>query len=84
MTSHLVIPATLLPLLGLYNPPKDYSLGFDLFGARKRIFTVLNDWNNLVYIEQYYRAIFPPKIHGVARQKVTTKNGSGLSNDSFL
>ena len=84
MTSHLDIPATLLPLLGVYNRPEDYSLGYDLFGERKRTFTVLSDWNNLVYMDQDYTAIFPLKIHGVTQQEVTTKKGSDLPSDALF
>ena len=36
MTSHLDLPATVMTLLGVTNPPQDYSLGFDLLGAQTR------------------------------------------------
>ncbi len=71
ITSHLDVPATLLPLLGVTNPPEDYSLGFDLLGAARREFTILASWNTLAYVDNEYKATFP--IKAFARQKVTTK-----------
>ena len=61
LTSHLDIPATLLPLLGAANPPEDYSLGFDLLGPVKREFTVLSEWNEVAYVSPGYKAVFPPR-----------------------
>ena len=75
MTSHLDIPATLLAVLGVKNKPEDYSLGFDLFGETRREFTVANDWNNLVYMDQDYTAIFPMNTYGFNQQTLTTAEG---------
>ncbi len=50
MTSHLDLPATLLPLLGVRNPPEDYSLGFDLLGEAHREYTIIAGWQTLAYV----------------------------------
>jgi uncharacterized protein len=47
MTSHLDLPATILPLLGVRNPAEDYSLGHDLRGDAERDFTVVADWSRI-------------------------------------
>jgi len=47
MTSHVDLPATLLPLFGVRNPPADYSLGHDLRGAEGREFSVVSDWSRI-------------------------------------
>jgi membrane-anchored protein YejM (alkaline phosphatase superfamily) len=75
MTSHLDIPATLLTVLGVKNQPEDYSLGFDLFSKTRREFTVVSDWNNLVYMDQHYTAIFPLNSYGFNQQTLTTAEG---------
>ncbi len=75
MTSHLDIPATLLTVLGVKNKPEDYSLGFDLFGEKRREFSVLSDWNDLVYMDQDYTAIFPLNAYGFNQQTLTTADG---------
>ncbi|MCE9591078.1 MAG: sulfatase-like hydrolase/transferase [Planctomycetes bacterium] len=73
MTSHLDLPATVLTLLGVTNPTRDYTLGHDLYGPVERDFTVLADWYNLVYVDHEYKAVLPFKAFGAARQSVTTK-----------
>jgi membrane-anchored protein YejM (alkaline phosphatase superfamily) len=47
MTSHIDLPATILPLLGVHNPAEDYSLGHDLRGHDEREFTVVADWSRI-------------------------------------
>lgn len=72
MTSHIDIPATLLPNLGVTNPPADYSLGTDLLGNFAREYTVVSDWNNLGYIGHDYKAVLPLKSAGFINNAVTT------------
>lgn len=72
MTSHLDIPATLLPMLGVTNPPGDYSLGFDMLGGTAREFTVIADWNTLAYVDDRYKVVVPLKAYGFSEQKITT------------
>lgn len=57
ITSHLDLPATLLPHLGVKNPPADYSLGYDLLGDRQRSYAVAADWNRTAYLGDYKVAI---------------------------
>ncbi len=84
MTSHLDIPATLLTVLGVKNKPADYSLGFDLFSETQREFTVVSDWNSLVYMDQVYTAIFPLNTYGFNQQTLTTADGLELTDrDAF-
>jgi membrane-anchored protein YejM (alkaline phosphatase superfamily) len=80
MTSHLDIPATLFPLLGVTNPPEDYSLGFDLLGEKQREFSILCDWDKIAYVDDQYKAVFPTKVYGFAQQEVTTKDDIEVRN----
>ncbi len=80
MTSHLDIPPTLMKLIGVKNPPADYCLGYDLFGDEQRSFTVISDWNCLVYVDDQYKAVFPLKVYGFNEQKVTTHNDGEVVN----
>jgi len=61
LTSHLDVPATLLPFFGLKNPPEDYSLGIDMLGAERREYTLTADWSRLGYIDDQFKANFPIK-----------------------
>ncbi|MBN1548259.1 MAG: sulfatase-like hydrolase/transferase [Syntrophaceae bacterium] len=58
MTSHVDIPATLLPLLGVTSPAEDYGLGYDLLGPQRRRYTILGDWSTLAYVDEENKATF--------------------------
>jgi len=68
MTSHIDVVPTLLHLLGVQNPPGDYSNGFDLFCNnffRKYLFCA--NWNNNAIITPQYTYVFsnvPNKMFG--------------------
>lgn len=80
MTSHLDIPATILPLLGVKNPAQDYSLGFDLLSQPSRDFTIVCDWSNVGFIGQEYKAVFPMKGYQIGRQKITTQSDASVTD----
>ena len=50
MSSHLDMPATIGPYIGIQNPSSDYSLGHNLLAGEKRDFTVTSSWNNICFI----------------------------------
>jgi membrane-anchored protein YejM (alkaline phosphatase superfamily) len=75
MTSHMDIPVTLLTLLGVTNPPQDYSMGMDLLGDEVRSYSVLADWNNIEATGAQYKFIFPMTMAGMMqRRQATTKD----------
>ncbi|MDT3669694.1 MAG: sulfatase-like hydrolase/transferase [Aromatoleum sp.] len=72
ITSHLDIPATLMPLLGVRNPAADYSLGQDLFDpAFNRRYAVVADWNRIGYIGEDFKVTFPINALGAGRNEAT-------------
>ncbi len=84
ITSHLDIPATIMPLLGVLNPAQDYSLGHDLFGPERREFTVISAWNHVAYVDEQFKATFPTSTFTMFQQTVTTVNDSRVANrDEF-
>lgn len=80
ITSHLDIPPTMMKLLGVTNPPDDYCLGYDLLGDKIRSFTVISDWDCLVYVDDNFKAVFPLKVYGFGNQSVTTHNNTDVAN----
>ena len=82
MTSHLDLPATILPLLGVTNPPQDYSLGFDLLGDAVRPFTVLSDWNELGIFTGTHKAVFHIGSYGFTLPLFTTQDDAPLPDGS--
>ncbi|MCB2768183.1 hypothetical protein KQ884_14320, partial [Listeria monocytogenes] len=60
ITSHIDLPATLLPLLGVRNPPRDYSLGQDLLAADyHRDYAVSADTTRIAYLGEGFKVSFP-------------------------
>jgi len=73
MTSHVDIPATLLPLLGVTTPAEFYSQGLDLLGPQGKKFTLMVDWNALAYVDEKNKVTFG--YSGIAmNRKATTKD----------
>lgn len=81
MTSHLDIAPTFLSLLGVKNPPEEYSLGHNLFSNKQRKYAVLCDWSRLCYVDSEYKATFPLKNTRLFQNKVTT-NDDQLVDDA--
>ena len=80
ITSHLDIPATLMTLLDVTNPPEDYSQGIDLLGSKERLFTVVSGWDTVAYVDDENKAIFPMNVFG--DQIVTTKSDIEVTNET--
>jgi membrane-anchored protein YejM (alkaline phosphatase superfamily) len=80
MTSHLDIPATILPLLGVENPANTYSLGYNLLGKEKRPFTIICDWSRIAYVDHEFKAIFPFSTKSIDKSYQTTKDDKPLTN----
>lgn len=73
MTSHVDIPPTILPLLGVTTPTAYYSQGSDLLGPPEEKYTIMVDWNTLAYVDEKNKVTFG--YSGIAaNQKVTTKD----------
>lgn len=72
ISSHLDIPATLLPLLGVRNDPADYSQGKNLLAPDfRRDYAVAADWNRIAYIGNDYKVTFPYNATGAVRDEVS-------------
>ncbi|PWB40626.1 MAG: sulfatase [Rhodocyclales bacterium] len=81
ITSHLDIPATLMPLLGVKNPPSDYSHGYDLLApGYRRDYAVAADWNRIAYIGNDFKVSFPVNALGAIRNEVTDGDDRPLAD----
>lgn len=83
LTSHLDIPATIMPLLGVKNPPEEYCLGRNLLDEKiGRRYTIIADWDSLAFVALDYKATFPMKGYGMGRQKITTRDDAAVPDRS--
>jgi membrane-anchored protein YejM (alkaline phosphatase superfamily) len=71
LTSHLDLPATLLPRLGVTNPAQDYSVGYDLLSDFKREHVILSDWSSIGYKDHAVKIRLPMNAGGFASKKIT-------------
>jgi len=85
ITSHLDIPATLMPLLGVKNPPADYSHGYDLLAPDfHRDYAVAADWNRIAYIGEDFKVSFPVNALGAIRNEVTDGDDRPLADSGAV
>ena len=81
ITSHLDIPATLMSLLGVRNPPSDYSLGQNLLDPNyHRDYAVAGDWNRIAYLGVDLKMAFPVNSAGAVRDEATDGDDRPLRN----
>lgn len=80
LTSHLDIPATLLPLLGVSNPPRDYSVGYDLLSSFERENVILSDWSHVGYIDIAVKITLPMNAQGGVGKKIAGPRDEMLSS----
>ncbi len=78
MTSHVDLPATILPLLGVGNPPEDYCEGKNLFDGKGREYVLATDWSRTCYISETVKTTFPYKTSGFFQNKTTSKDDRPL------
>lgn len=79
MTSHLDVPATLLPLLGVQNNPADYSLGASLITHSGRDYTVIGDWDRIAVVDEAGKMVIPFGTYGFADNILTDRNDSPVT-----
>ena len=82
LTSHLDIPATLLPELGVTNPPSDYSQGVSLYDRTGQGYTMICSWDDLAYVSADWKAVIPMRTYGFVRQPVTTGDDQPVEDRS--
>jgi len=71
LSSHMDVTATIMPLLGVKNPPSDYSLGFNLLEEPKREYAIVADWSRAGYVDNEFKATFPVSARAMFRKIYT-------------
>lgn len=74
MTSHLDVPATLMPLLGVQNDPSEYSLGKCLLTNPGREFTVIGDWDRIAVVDSTGKMVIPVGDYGFSENLLSDRN----------
>ncbi|HWU82312.1 MAG TPA: sulfatase-like hydrolase/transferase [Methylophilaceae bacterium] len=71
LTSHLDLPATIMPRLGVTNPASDYSVGNDLLSDVHRDHVILSDWSSVGYKDSQVKIRLPMNAGGFASKQIT-------------
>ncbi|WP_341645329.1 sulfatase-like hydrolase/transferase [Thauera sp. SDU_THAU2] len=58
-TSHADLLPTILPLLGVTNPPSDYAIGHSLFDPQPNRVLLAGDWDRLAFLGEDYKLVLP-------------------------
>jgi len=73
------IVATLMPRLGVTNPPADYTVGIDLMSSAIREHIDLSDWSRMGYVDATTKITLPMNMKGIGSGKTTGSNDQPLS-----
>lgn len=79
LTSHLDLPATIMPLLGVKNPASDYSSGIDLMSPEEHEYITLSDWSHIGYKDNVVKITLPMNAQGVVGKKVVGPHDEALT-----
>jgi membrane-anchored protein YejM (alkaline phosphatase superfamily) len=59
MTNHMDVVPTLMPILGVKNPRRDYTTGINLLAGEVRDHAVLAEWSSTGYIDDEVKITMP-------------------------
>jgi len=81
LTSHLDIPPTIMPMLGVTNPVQDYSIGISLLSPEEHDHVIVTAWAEVGYIDDTAKITLPVSVQG-ARKYVTDIHDQPLSGEN--
>ena len=84
LSSHLDIPAMVLPELGVLNDPRDYSFGCNLLAGCKRQELVFGDWDRVGYADGKHKLVFPLRSSGYTQNAVTDANDQPVADEEAV
>ena len=75
MSNHMDVVPTVMPLLGVKNPKRDYTTGVDLLTDEIREYSVLAEWSSTAYIDNEVKI----SMSSTQNPRVTTADDQVLS-----
>lgn len=80
LTVHTDVIATLLPRLGITNPPEDYTLGEPMDQDNDRKYVVASDWAGLCYIDGGFKFSIPLRSDLAQTNELHTRQDQVVEN----
>ena len=79
MSNHMDVVPTVMPLLGVKNPKRDYTTGVNLLTDEVRDYAVLAEWSSTAYIDNEVKISMPLAVVATQHPRVTAADDSSLS-----
>jgi membrane-anchored protein YejM (alkaline phosphatase superfamily) len=79
-TSHTDLVATLMPQLGVTNPPADYTVGHSLLEPEKHKFIVIAGTTGICYVDDKFKFTIPNKSDATVSNQLTTSIDQPAAN----
>ncbi len=73
MSAHVDIVPMLAPYFGVENPSHEFSVGLNLLapGAPERTYTLITDWDKVVFASSKYKTTLPVSSMGAIKQRLS-------------
>lgn len=81
MSNHIDVIPTLMPLLGVKNPKRDYTTGINLLSDEVRNHAVIAEWSSTGYIDNEVKISMPLAVVATQHPLVTGPHDEVLSAD---
>lgn len=79
MSNHMDVIPTLMPLLGVKNPKRDYTTGINLLSDEVRDHAVLAEWSSTAYIDNEVKIAMPLAVVATQHPSVTGAHDEALT-----
>ena len=79
MSNHMDVIPTLMPMLGVKNPKRDYTTGINLLSNEVRDHAVLAEWSSTGYIDDEVKITMPLAVIATQHPQVTGAHDEPLS-----
>lgn len=79
MSNHMDVIPTIMPLLGVTNPARDYSTGYNLLAGEERKHAVLAEWSSTAYMDHDVKIAMPLAVVATQHPRVTGPHDEPLS-----
>ena len=81
MSNHMDVVPMLMPMLGVTNPKRDYTTGFNLLAGEVRDHAVLAEWSSTAYIDNEVKISMPLAVVAMQTPVVTGPNDEALAEE---
>lgn len=83
-TSHQDLIPTLMPMLGVTNPLRDYALGLPLQEVVPERYRLAASWDALAYIDDHHKVVMPLKASGLLDMLVEESDDDPVVDEELV